>query len=105
LLTFTMGVGFAFTTFALLAYGAARSFFAILRAYAIDTGNDSDCRKQHRQSLEVYGVFGAPATAREAVGVSLDGEFCQRGVCRRLKSCEKRNSPIGRKTAPSPLTS
>jgi hypothetical protein len=52
----------------------------LLRAYAIDAGKDSDCRKQQTHSSDVYSVFGVPATAREAVGESLDAEFCQRGT-------------------------
>ena len=81
LLTFTMGVGFALTAFGLFAYGAARFFStgAMLRAYDLDTGRDSDCRKQHTQSLEVYGVFGVPVKRREAVQGLLDGEFFHRG--------------------------
>jgi hypothetical protein len=76
-----------------------------LRTYDLNTDRDLDCRKQHTHSLEVSGAFGVPATAREAVGESLDGEFCQRGACRPHGLVKKRNSPIGRKTVPPPLTS
>jgi hypothetical protein len=63
----------------------------LLRAYAIDAGKDSDCRKQQTHSSDVYSVFGVPATAREAVGESLDAEFCQRGGVVHANLVKKRN--------------
>ena len=35
-----------------------------LRAYDLNTHTDSNCRKLHRQSLEVYGVFGVHAKGK-----------------------------------------
>jgi hypothetical protein len=57
--------------------------------YDLNTHTDSNCRKQHTRSLEVYGAFGVTVKRRESVGESLDAEFCQRGESRRLESCEK----------------
>jgi hypothetical protein len=41
---------------------------SLLRAYNLDTSKDSDRRKLTKANGVQYESFGAPATAREAVG-------------------------------------
>ena len=50
-------------------------------------------------------MFGVPGMARGGLEESLATEFCQRGRVVHANLVKKRNSLIGRKTAPSPLTS
>jgi hypothetical protein len=75
-----------------------------LRAYAIDTGKDSDYRKQHTHSSKVFGAFGVPVMRREGEGECKKANSVSVGRVVARRGTFPNSLPIGRKTAPSPLT-